>query len=153
MSVPEPGPIASSPEKDHQRQAFWQIYLPAGLSAAVFIALCGWAALYTAGYLPEPMLPDQQSAPAKVAVIWILLPTCLGSLIQIALLGGSVYLLGRAIRGTPSLFHRAHQFLQQASAAIRKIADRAAAPVISIASLKAGLDRLFVQIAFWKHTD
>jgi hypothetical protein len=112
-----------------------------------------WAALYTAGYLPEPTLPDQQSPAAKVAVIWILLPICLGSLIQIALLGGTVYLLGRAIRGTRPLFHRVLKLLQRAFGVVRMIADRAAAPVIFIASLKAGLGRMFDKIAFWKHTE
>ncbi len=143
--------MGTTPEKDHQRQAFWQIYLPAGLGAAAFIALCVWAALFTAGYVPEPALPDQQSPAAKVAVIWILLPTCFGSLIQMALLGGTVFLLGRGIRGTPSLFLKIRTVLWRIFAALTKGSDKAASTIISISSQKAGVKRLYHKMAFWKH--
>jgi hypothetical protein len=152
MSRPQPSHSAESFERDHRRQAFWQIYLPAFLGAAVFIALCVWAVLFTIGYTPVPNLSDQQSPAAKVAVIWILLPTCLGSLIPMALLGGTVYLLGRGIRGLPRQAHRAQAAVWNLSALARRVADRIAQPVIGVTSAKAGLDRLLEKIAFWRHS-
>jgi hypothetical protein len=152
MSVPQPSQSAENPERHARRQAFWQIYLPAFLGAAVFIALCVWAALFTIGYVPVPNLADQQSPAAEVAVIWILLPTCLGSLIPMALLGGMVYLLGHGIRGLPRQAHRAQDAVWRLSAFVQRMADKVAEPVIKVDSAKAGLDSLLDRIAFWKHS-
>ena len=69
-----------------------------------------------------------------------------------ALLGGSVFLLGRAIRGTSPLFIKIRMLLWRGFAAITKSSDKAAALIISAASQRAGLKRLFHKIAFWKHT-
>jgi hypothetical protein len=153
MSILEPGPTLVTPEKEHKKQAFWQIYLPLGLGVAAFIGLCVWAALYTAGYIPQAGLPDQQSPAAKVAVIWILLPTCLGSLIQIALLGGLVFLLGKGIHGTPALFLKIRSLLWRFYAMLIKGSDKAAGAVISTYSQPAGVKRLFRKLAFWKNRD
>jgi hypothetical protein len=152
MSVSKPSAPVSNPEKDHRRQAFWQIYLPLSLGAAVFLALCVWTVLFTIGYVPEAGLADQQSPAAKVAVIWMLIAPCFGGLIQLALLGGSVYLLARGIKGLPSLAHRAQEGIARLSAAIHHFADLAAKPVINVASAKAGWDRFLDKLAFWKHS-
>lgn len=153
MSVLERGPNGVTPEKDHQKQAFWQIYLPAGFGAALFIGLCVWAALFTAGYIPQAGLPDQQSPAAKVAVIWILLPTCFGSLIQIALLGGTVFLLGKGIHGAPPLFLKIRTFIWRFFAALIKGSDKAAGVVIAARSQQTGAQRISQRLAFWKRTE
>ena len=140
-----------SPEQMHRRQSLWQIYLPAFLGAAVFLALCVWTVLFTMGYIPDPTLPDQQSPPAKVAVIWLLLPTCFGGLIQLAIFGGLVFAVGRGIKGLPPLAQKAQNGLDRISAAVRRFADMAAKPVLVVGSQKAGWDRFTDFIAFWKH--
>jgi hypothetical protein len=142
---------ALTPEKQHRRDTFWQVYVPVFFGAAVFVALCVWVVIFTIGYVPDVNLPDQQSPAAKVAVIWILLPGCLGGLIQIALLGGVVFGLAYGIRGLPGLSHQALAGIQRLSALLKQAADRLAAPVIAVHSQKAGLDRLWERIAFWKH--
>ncbi len=152
MSTSQSNLPADKPERDHRRQAFWQIYLPAFLGAAAFIALCVWAVLYTIGYVPVPGLASQQSAAAGVATIWILLPTCLGSLIPIAILGGSVYLMSRSIRGLPRQAHRAQDGMWRVAALARRVTDQIAKPVIGVASAKSGWDRLWDRLAFWKHS-
>ena len=136
----------------HRRQSFWQVYVPAFLGAAVFVALCVWTVIFTLGYVPDANLPDQQSPAAKVAVIWMVLPGCLGGLIQIALLGGMVFGLAYGIRGLPGMAHQALAGIQRLSALLQRAADGLAAPVIAVNSQKAGLDRLWERIAFWKHT-
>jgi hypothetical protein len=143
---------ALTPEEQHRRQAFWQVYVPTFLGAAVFVALCVWVVIFTIGYVPEANLPDQQSPAAKVAVIWILLPGCLGGLIPLALLSGMVFILARGIQGLPGVAHQALAAIHRLSAALQNAADRLAAPVIAVNSQKAGLDRLWDRIAFWKHT-
>ena len=115
------------------------------------MALCVWTVIFTIGYVPDANLPDQQSPAAKVAVIWILLPGCLGGLIQLALLGGVVIGLTYGIRGLPGTAHQALAGIQRISVLIQLAADRLAAPVIAVNSQKAGLDRLWERIAFWKH--
>jgi hypothetical protein len=151
MSASQLSQSGSTPEQDHRRQALWQIYLPTFLGAGVFLALCIWVILFTIGYVPDPGLPDQQTPAAKVAVIWILMPACLGGLIQLAVLGGVVYGLASGIRGLPPLAHKAKAGLDRASAFLRSMQDRIAAPVIAAGSAKTGLDRFFEMIAFWKH--
>jgi hypothetical protein len=150
MSVQQSAKPAFTPEQDHRRQAFWQIYLPLALGAAIFIALCVWVVLFTIGYIPETGLPDQQSPAAKVAVIWILLAPCFGGLIQLVILGGMVFLVAGGIRGFPPLAHRLQGAIDRVSASLHRLADSAAKPVISVASLKAGWDRLVELISFWK---
>lgn len=142
-----------SPEQLHKRQAIWQIYLPAIVGAAVFVGLCVWVVLYTVGYVPAANLPDQQSPPAKVAVIWILLPSCLGGLLSLAVFGGSVYLLGRGIKGLPPLSHKVQRLVDHAAHMVHKAADASARPLIVVASQKAAWDRFTDFIAFWKHKD
>jgi hypothetical protein len=144
-------PAAFSPEKQHRREVFWQVYLPAFLGGVVFVGLCVWVVLFTIGYIPEN-LPDHQSPPAKVAVIWLLLPSCLGGLLQLALLGGTVYLLARGIHGLPVLSHKILAGVNRAAELIQMVADRAAAPVIKVASTKAGWDRVVERLAFWRHS-
>jgi hypothetical protein len=150
MSNSNPSPSALTPAEMHRRQTFWQVYVPAFLGAAVFVALCVWVVLYTIGYQPDAHLPDQQTPAAKVAVIWILLPGCLGGLIQLALLGGMVYGLTYGIRGLPGVSHKVLEAIQRAKAVVQQAADKMAAPVISVGSQKAGLDRLWERVAFWK---
>lgn len=142
---------AFSPEHTHRRQAIWQIYLPAFLGVAVFLALCVWIVLFTMGYVPNSTLPDQQSPPAKIAVIWLLLPTCFGGLLQIAIFGGLVFVLGRGIKGLPPLAHKVRDGIDRFSATVRRFADAAAKPVVIVGSQKAGWDRFKDFIAFWKH--
>jgi hypothetical protein len=152
MRETQPSKSSLTPEQLHRREVFWQVILPASLGAAVFIALCVWAVVYTIGYVPNPALPDQQTSPAKVAVIWILLPTCLGGIFQLVLLGGVVFLLTRGIRGLPELSHQILSGIEKLSLMIHNLADRLAAPVISVASSKAGVDRFIDRIAFWRHS-
>jgi hypothetical protein len=151
MSNSNPSPSALTPEEQHRRQTFWQVYVPLFLGAAVFVALCVWTVIFTIGYKSDANLPDQQSPAAKVAVIWILLPGCFGGLIQLAILGGLAYGMGRGIRGLPGVSHQALAGIQRLSALAQQAADRLAAPVIAVNSQKAGLDRLWERIAFWKH--
>ena len=153
MSTPQAVQPIFNPEKAHRKQAFWQIFVPAFLGAAIFIGLCVWAVLYTIGYLPELQLADQQSPAAKTAVIWILLPGCFGSLIQLALVGGLVFLLSKLIRGTPAGFHKLLELTQRASALLLKVSTLAVSPLVAMAGLISGLRRFFSLMAFWKHTD
>lgn len=141
--------LALQPEKDHHRQSIWQIYIPVFLGFGLFIALCVWAAIYSMGY-PTQNLPDQQSPAAQIAVIWLVLPTCLGGLIQMALLGGSVYLLSKGIRGLPPLAHKIGNGVRRVSTVAIKSSDKIAAPLIYVSSRKAGIDQFFRRIAFWK---
>jgi hypothetical protein len=144
-----PRPVLD-PESAHRRQAFWQIYLPLAGGGLVFLGLCVWAALYTAGYSVPDGVFTQQTPAAGLAVIWILLPGCFGSLIQMALVGGVVFLLGKAIGGTPDVFHKLHGLILKGSAALHTLSDKLAAPVIQVGGMKAGWDRLWDLIAFWK---
>jgi hypothetical protein len=151
MSQTESSQKGFSPEQLHRRQAIWQIYLPAFLGVAVFLALCVWVIVFTIGYVPDAALPDQQSPPAKVAVIWLILPTCFGGLFQMAIFGGLVFVLGRGIKGLPLLAHKMQGSIERLSAVIHRFADSVAKPVVIVGSQKAGWDRFIDFIAFWKH--
>ncbi len=151
MSTSNPSPLARTPEEQHRRQAFWQVYLPTFLGAAVFLALCVWTVIFTIGYQPDANLPDQQTPAAKVAVIWLILPTCLGGLFQLALLGGMVYGLARGIKGLPGASHQLLAAIERLSDLLKQAADKVAAPVIAVNSRTAGLAQLWERIAFWKH--
>jgi hypothetical protein len=144
-----PAPLPS-PEASHRRQAAWQIWLPLGLLLALFIAAGVLAVLCTSGYSPQPGLPDQQSPLAKASVIMLVSGACLGSLLQLLVLIGLVLLSGKIITGLPDLSHKVQNGFTRLDNLATRASQKATAPIISLAGIKAALVTLFTRLQFWK---
>jgi len=127
-------------EKSHRRQSIWQIYLPLAGGIIIVIALMVLAVLITS----QGANPAQQWA--DFSVIIVILPTCFGSLLTIAILVGSVVLLKKALHGTPSLFHKMDLGMQNLSSLTTRIMDKVAAPVIKTNCVKSGWDTFWQEL-------
>lgn len=141
-----------TPEQNHRRQSAWQIWVPLGLLLAIFLTVGVLLVLYTSGYAPQPDLPDQQSPLAKSSVIFLVAGACLGSLLQLLILIGLVILSAKIIKNLPGLANRVQNGFAAASILVKHGGDKLAAPVVTIASLKAALKQLIKSVQFWKKT-
>jgi hypothetical protein len=120
-----------NPIQKHHRQAAWQIWLPVGLATAIFLALCILAVHLT--------VTDQTVGKnwAALSVIWWILPSCLGGLITLAILVGSVFGAGKALGGLPGLAGTVQQAVDRLSKNMKAFADRAASPAIKVSKWQA----------------
>ena len=82
---------------------------------------------------------------AAVSTIWIAIPLCIMGFVFLALLSGLVYLMGRLLGITPTYTGRAQDFVHKLAIRIRRLADLAVKPIISLngfgATIKALLGR------------
>ena len=127
----EPPPKGLKPLQRHHRQAAWQIWLPVGLGVALFLALAVTAVMLTFG--DQPLAKNW----ASLSVIWWILPSCLGGIIGLAILMGSVIVAAKGIQGLPALGARILEALDRLGKAVKGFSDRAAAPLIKTYSQQA----------------
>jgi len=127
---PPPNPI-------HQRQVFWQVWLPLVVFLLVFLGLCVLAILLT----------SQGSAVATqwaaLSTIVVLIPTCLAGLFSFLILGVGIFISDKAIRGLPGLTYQVQLFARRLSSITRYYSDRLVSPVINVNGKWAGLSSLF----------
>lgn len=69
---------------------------------------------------------------AAISVIWIVIPILLAGLILLAILGGLIYLMARALGALPYYTGMAQDYVYKARGYIIRAADMVAAPIIAI---------------------
>lgn len=119
----------------HRREVLWQIILPMVLVGVVLLA--GVVALGLTGV-------GSAGRWADISLMWLLLPVIVLSIVPLALLVGLIYGLTRALGALPGLAYQAQRALLRVERTTRRIADRAAAPVIGVESRTASWK------AFWR---
>lgn len=138
MKAVLPKPVHESYNR-YRRQRTSQIILPVVLAAILFIGLVVLVNIATFSYNGDV------GRWAAISTIFISVPVCLIGLVFLALLGGMVYLMGRLLGVAPTYTGRAQDFVHKLAIRIRRAADLAAKPVISVngfgATIKALLGR------------
>jgi hypothetical protein len=127
--------------RDHRRQTFWQILFPVILAGVIVIAVTVFMIVSSSN--PSSMLDTRW---ANISLIWLLIPSIALSLIPLALLGGLVFLMVKALNGLPKLGARAQYYAVSASQITRNISDKISSPVIGVKGIWAGLHNLVNQI-------
>ena len=133
-----PEPVHESYRR-YRKQRTSQIILPIVLAAILFVGMVVLVNIAT--------FRDNGDVGrwAAISTIWIVVPIGLAGLIFLALLGGLVYLMARLLGVTPTYTGRVQDFVHRLAIRIRRAADMAVKPVISVngfgASLKALLGR------------
>ena len=84
---------------------------------------------------------------APVAVIWLVIPNCITSLISLAILFGCVFLAAKMLRGLPKLGARIQHSVDRVEQAIQSLSNRLAGPVIKISGLKASWDKFWEMVS------
>lgn len=128
---------AISPEKSHQRQAAWQIWLPFSFGVLVFLGLS-----VLAGFALFNDWDAGDNWAAFSVILWIL-PSCLGGLVGLALAIGSVVVASKALGNLPEASHGIQTTIYKLQKQIEGVANKMADPVIKTASQKAGWDRFW----------
>ncbi|HEX2980893.1 MAG TPA: hypothetical protein VHO48_11560 [Anaerolineaceae bacterium] len=126
--------------RDHRRQAFWQIWLPIILGGIVFIALTVLLIVTTS--------PGGTNAEhwANISAIWLLIPSIILNVVELALLAGLIYLMTRAIKGMPGLGQKVQYFADRMAIIARNLSDKAASPVLSVNGWRAGWREFLEQV-------
>ncbi len=138
-AVQKPDPLA-----EHHRQAAWQIWVPLGLGIALVVGLCVVCAIIVLS--PATNSPLSETL-APVAVIWLVIPNCITSLIPIALLFGMVYLAAKMTGGLPKLGSRLLHAVTSVERTVQSFSNQAAGPVIKIAGLKASWNKFLEMLS------
>lgn len=124
----------------HRRQFARQILLPIVLSALVLVGMIVWISVAT----------FQQGGDvgrwAAISTIWVIIPMLIGGLILLAILGGLIYLLARALSALPYYTGIAQDYVFKARAMILRGADMAVKPILALNSwletIKAFFERM-----------
>src|SRR5688572_20781896 len=138
MKAVLPEPVHESYRR-HRKQRTSQIILPVVLAVILFLAMVVLVNIAT--------FRDNGDVSrwAAISTMWIAIPVCITGFIFLALLGGLVYLMGRLLGVTPRYTGKAQDFVHKLAIRIRRAADTAAKPVISVngfgATIKALLGR------------
>lgn len=118
----------------HQRQVLWQITLPSLLGVILLIVLSVLIALSSRG---------QQRLWADVALIFILLPPILLSVLLVILLGGLVYGIIWLSKNIPIYTFQAQNFMIKIETTVLQVADKVVEPILKVEEFRAGLRRFF----------
>jgi hypothetical protein len=121
----------------HRRQRFWRIWLPVILAGLLVIGVTVLVMVTTAGGGN-----DQDTHWANISLIWILIPTILGSLIWLALLAGLIFVMMKVLNATPTAAGVVQHYFMLASQLACTFSDKVSAPVIKTKSIFAGARRL-----------
>jgi len=120
----------------HRKQRTGQIILPVLLAAILFIAAVVLINIATFGNNGDV------GRWAAISTMWIVIPTCIMGFAFLALLAGMIYLIGRLLGIAPTYTGKAQDFVHKLAIRIRRAADMAVKPIISLNSFGASINRL-----------
>ena len=135
MKAISPKPIHES-YKRHRRQLMSQIILPMVLSGLVFIALIVLISLATFGGNGDV------ARWAAISTMWLASHVFVLEFVFLALLVGTIYLLGRLLGITPTYTGKAQNLVHRLMIRIRLAADALVKPVIFVDGIGASINRL-----------
>jgi len=133
VHLPERNPLTY---RQHRREVLWQITLPlAGGGALVLAAAIGVIGAAASG---TATLGRWMS----VALIWLIAPALVVSLVFLIFLLGAVYALTRALAIVPLYARGAQEIFTTLYRRTRRFADAAVEPILRVQAWKAGLSAL-----------
>ena len=122
----------------HKKQQFWQILAPVGLGFLIMAAVIALMILTATKGDPGAQI----SGWADTSLIWLILPVLLVAILVAVLLFALVYLLARALKILPVYTGIAQQYAGLAADKIKYLSNRLVAPIISIKSSMAGVNKV-----------
>ena len=110
----------------HRKQRNTQIILPIVLSTLAFVGMIVWISFATFNQ------GGDVGRWAAISTIWVIIPMMVGGLIFLALLGGLIYLMARALSGLPYYTGIAQDYVYKARGYIVRGADMAVKPILAL---------------------
>jgi hypothetical protein len=120
----------------HRKQRSGQIILPVVLAAILFIGLVVLVLIAT--------FRDNGDVGrwAAISTMWIAIPTCIMGFAFLALVGGTIYLMGQLLGIAPTYTGRAQDIVHKLAVRIRRAADLSVRPIIALNSYGATIKAL-----------
>jgi hypothetical protein len=136
MKATIPQPIHESYLK-HRKDLVWKIIVPVVVSAVLCIGLIVLVniATFQGG--------GDVARWAAISTMWIAIPTLLGMLVFLAIVGGLIYLMAKLLNLLPTYTGKTQDLFYKIEGYARRFADSAAKPFIFIDSVGAGINRIF----------
>jgi hypothetical protein len=110
----------------HRKQRVTQIILPVIISTLVFVGFIIWVSFATFNQ------GGDVGRWAAISTIWIVIPIMVAGLVLLALLGGLIYLMARALGGLPYYTGIAQDYVYKAQGYIIRAANMVSKPVIAL---------------------
>ena len=129
-------PVHESYQK-HRKELTWKIIFPVVLSTVLCVGLIVLISIATFGW------GGDVQRWADISTMWIAVPFMLEMLVFLAIVVGLIYVLAKLLGITPRYTVIAQDFMYKVVSYVRKFADGAAKPVISLNSIAASIGRLF----------
>ena len=130
-----PEPVHESYNR-HRKQRTTQIILPVVLTVLLCIGMVVLINIATFSW------GGDVGRWAAISTIWISVPVCLMGFVFLALTGGMIYLMGRLLGVAPRYTGRAQNFVHRLGIRIRRAADLAVRPIISVNGFGATIKTL-----------
>ena len=136
MKANLPHPVHESYLK-YRKDRVWKIIVPVIASAVLCIGLIVLVnvATFQGG--------GDVARWAAISIMWIAIPTMLGMLVFLAILGGLIYLMAKLLGLLPNYTGKTQDLFYKIEGYARRFADAAAKPIIMINSIGAGINRIF----------
>ena len=110
----------------HRRQVMRQVLLPVVLSALALVGMIVWISIATFKQ------GGDVGRWAAVSTIWVIIPTLIGGLIVLAILGGLIYGMARLLKALPYYTGIAQDYVVLARGYIVRGADMAVKPILKL---------------------
>lgn len=110
----------------HRKQVMQKIILPVVLSALVLVGIVVWVSFATFSQ------GGDVGRWAAISTIWVIIPMLLGGLVVLAILGGLIYLMARALHALPYYTGIAQDYIFIARGYIIRGANMAVKPILAL---------------------
>lgn len=117
-------------QRAHRQESWWQIWLPLAVGALAILGMAVWAVVVA-------VQGGSVSQAADTALIFVLLPVILMSLLCLIVVGGIVYLLARLLKIVPPKMLVVQVFFARIERGTRRAADKLVGPSLKLSSLAA----------------
>lgn len=132
--------IYSRPLQQHRKQVFEQIWLP--LAGAILVVV----ALFTISIVVTNGDSHTGTKIAGTAVIMLIIPTMLCSIIPLVLLVGCTILLKKILNKTPTLALHVQIAFYRIQQIVYSLSDKSVRPIISYKSKWAGFKQFLITL-------
>jgi hypothetical protein len=120
-------------QQAHRKQVLWQITVPLVIAAIVILIL---AVLVATGS------PQGASLWADIALIWLLIPIMIASLIILVLLAGLVYAVIWLVRTIPAYALQVQNFMIMIASQVERLGNMLVEPIMRASAFLASLQAL-----------
>ncbi len=120
-------------QQAHRKQVLWQITIPLALAVIVVLVLAVLAATGS---------PQSASLWADIALIWLIIPVMIASLVLLVLLAVLAYAVIWLVRTIPGYAMQAQNFMIMVTSQVERLGNMIVEPILRVNAILASLQAL-----------